>query len=582
MAESFRFSPRRNRADEVAWRSWGKEAFEEAASRDLPILLCLTASWCRWCQHMDETTYSDEGVIDIINRNFIPIRADADREPHVADRYVTAGWPTNAFLTPTGEVLWSGTYAGPEQLASMAESVHTAWAARRAELGAEIERRRKALETSRARSTAFGLVRREPADDVFAAIIDSFDARNGGFGTSPKFPNGDAIELLLAQDNDAGARRIAAQTIDGMLAGELWDHIEGGFHRYALNPDWTKPQLEKLLAVNAMQLRTYATASAILDRADWGETAVRIVDWVNGTLLQRHGLWAGSQAADAEYFTSDVDARRGTPVPFIDETVYTSANAAWIRALADAGSRLGVQAWVQEAAARLQQLLDTMAAPDGLLYHFQVLGSEPQLPILLTDILEAARACISVAQADGDTEWLMRARSFATVIERRFWAPEGGFYDRVRSDQDVGVLRYRDRPFEANAEAARLLLDLAHATGERSYRALAERALAVIAPQAGRFGINGAAFALAVHAYFEPPTRIFVVGDGEAADALFAAAHRLPVADRRIWKLPQGGRIGTLQLAMKDKPCAYVSGRKGAAAPVFEPGALADALANAS
>jgi uncharacterized protein len=106
---SFRFSPRPNRARDVNWRPWGAEAFAEAVATDKPILLNLTAVWCHWCHLMDETTYSEPDLIDLINENLIPVRVDADRHPHVQDRYIAGGWPTNAFLTPTGEVLWSGT-----------------------------------------------------------------------------------------------------------------------------------------------------------------------------------------------------------------------------------------------------------------------------------------------------------------------------------------------------------------------------------------------------------------------------------------------------------------------------------------
>lgn len=246
------------------------------------------------------------------------------------------------------------------------------------------------------------------------------------------------------------------------------------------------------------------------------------------------------------------------------------------------GRRLGIAAWVKEAAEKLRLLLETMTAPDGMLFHYKAPDDDPRLPILLTDALETTHACISVAQAAGDPDWLTRARSFAAIIEHRFWATDGGFHDRVPSDHDAGVLRYSDRPFEANAETARVLLDLAHATGERSYRALAERALAILSPHAGRFGLGGAAFALAVNAFFEPPTRIFIVGEGEAADALFHAAHGLRIADRRIWRLPRGGRVGTLQLALKERPCAYVAGRRSASPPVFEPDSLADAVTHVS
>jgi uncharacterized protein len=38
MTEPFRFSPRPNRAHEIHWRPWSREAFDEAARSDRLIL----------------------------------------------------------------------------------------------------------------------------------------------------------------------------------------------------------------------------------------------------------------------------------------------------------------------------------------------------------------------------------------------------------------------------------------------------------------------------------------------------------------------------------------------------------------
>src|SRR5687768_5299395 len=139
----FRFSPRPNRAGEIHWRTWGAPAFAEAAAAGRPVLLNLSAVWCHWCHLMDETTLSDPTIITLLNSELVPIRVDADRSPHVQDRYIAGGWPTNAFLTPTGEVLWAGTYLEPDEFRKVAESVLAAWGTRRAELETEIERRRR-------------------------------------------------------------------------------------------------------------------------------------------------------------------------------------------------------------------------------------------------------------------------------------------------------------------------------------------------------------------------------------------------------------------------------------------------------
>jgi uncharacterized protein YyaL (SSP411 family) len=152
MGATFRFSPRPNRAAEIRWRDWGVDAFAEAGTQDKPILLCLTAVWCHWCHQMDETTYSDPALIQLLNEHFIPIRVDADQYPHVQERYITAGWPTNAFLTPTGEVLWSGTYIEAQQFAAVAEGVRSAWSERRTEFAVEIERGARPRECGRHRA----------------------------------------------------------------------------------------------------------------------------------------------------------------------------------------------------------------------------------------------------------------------------------------------------------------------------------------------------------------------------------------------------------------------------------------------
>lgn len=482
---------------EINWHSWGAEAFAAAEEQDRPVLLNLTAVWCHWCHLQDETTYSSPDLIKLINENLIAVRVDADQYPHVQDRYIAGGWPTNAFLTPTGEVLWSGTYVAEEQFAQVANSVLGAWAQRRTELKHEIERRRMGIDAARSRQHGVGIVRREAADDVLTAVMDAYDERNGGFGSEPKFPYVDPVELLLVH----GARektdflRMAEHTLDGMAAGELWDHEAGGFYRYALAPDWTQPRLEKLLSVNASMLRIYALAGQMMKRAEWQKTARQIVGWVDGRLALTTGLWASSEAAD---------------IGLIDPTLYTNYNAQWIKALAFAGARLERDEWVGRAQAALDELLSRMAAPGDLMFHYQAPGESPQAGFHLLDVAEVIGACVSVAQATGSAAQLDHARRLARGMENGLWADDGGFWDRLKGADEAGGLRYRDKPFETNADVARSLNQLAIACRDASLRALVERILALLSSQAGRYGIGGAGYAIAVDEFFGAPAHVFV------------------------------------------------------------------------
>jgi len=121
----FHFSPRPNRAGEIAWNEWSAQAFERAQREDKPVLLGISAVWCHWCHVMDETSYSDPAVIQVINDRFVPIRVDNDQRPDINARYNMGGWPTTAFLTPNGEVMAGMTYVPPDQMRDVLNQVST-------------------------------------------------------------------------------------------------------------------------------------------------------------------------------------------------------------------------------------------------------------------------------------------------------------------------------------------------------------------------------------------------------------------------------------------------------------------------
>jgi len=101
-----RFSPR---AHQIQWRSWEKAALAEAERTRKPVLLAISGVWCHWCHVMDQTSYSDPGIIRFINGHYIPIRADTDCRPDINSRYNLGGWPTTAVLSPQGELLTGAT-----------------------------------------------------------------------------------------------------------------------------------------------------------------------------------------------------------------------------------------------------------------------------------------------------------------------------------------------------------------------------------------------------------------------------------------------------------------------------------------
>jgi uncharacterized protein YyaL (SSP411 family) len=119
------------------------------------------------------------------------------------------------------------------------------------------------------------------------------------------------------------------------------------------------------------------------------------------------------------------------------------------------------------------------------------------------DLLHGARASLAVALAADRDDALEHARRLVAALEATLWDDGGGFTDHRHDADSVGALRFRDRPFEENSLAARLLLALARRTRDGSYRGMAERILALLSPRAGRYAVEGATFAMAVEEFFE-------------------------------------------------------------------------------
>jgi len=89
-----------------------------------------------------------------------------------------------------------------------------------------------------------------------AAAVRSSDDEHGGFGSGrgAKFPMPGRIDVLLreyARSGQEAALTAATGTLDGMASGGMYDQVSGGFHRYAVDRQWTVPHFEKMLYDNA-------------------------------------------------------------------------------------------------------------------------------------------------------------------------------------------------------------------------------------------------------------------------------------------------------------------------------------------
>ena len=492
------FSPRPNRAHEIAWRPWGPEAFAAAREADRPILLSISAVWCHWCHVMDETTYSDEAVIAAINAEYVPVRVDNDERPDVNARYNMGGWPTTAFLTPQGDILAGATYLPPDQMAAALRQVRAAYRTQKPEIVARVLEQKKRL--GLAHQEGAGEVGAVQVDDVLGWLERAYDPEHGGFGSAPKFPMTDALALLAEQAALRGEPRyleMARHTLARMAGGGTYDHVEDGFFRYSTTPDWSVPHFEKMLEDHAGLVQ----ALALTGQSEILDGACRFLDAVLRD--PSTGLYGGSQDADEEYYARDLAGRRGLAAPYVDRRAYAGWNAALATAYLEADRRLGRAALRDRARALLERLFAERLTPDGGLDHL------PGEDGLLGDQAHGLLAAVRAYQAGLGEAWLERAHLLAAGLER-FRDPEAAGYLDTARDERLGRLEEPVKPLAENAAAAMGLLELDALEGEPEgpLRARARSALESVSGLVRQHGIMAAAYARAADRLLREPVKV--------------------------------------------------------------------------
>ncbi|HFD16517.1 MAG TPA: thioredoxin domain-containing protein, partial [Rhodospirillales bacterium] len=298
----------------VAWRPWGPEALAEARRLDRPILLSVGYAACHWCHVMAHESFEDPATAELVNRHFVPIKVDREERPDVDALYQQAlallgqpgGWPLTMFLTPEGEAFWGGTYFPPEPrfgrpgfrqvLARIAEL----WAGDRDRLFANRDAIREAL--GRLNRPERGALDPDARAAAARRLASLFDPAHGGLGGPPKFPQAPVLAFLWRMARHHALPELeqpVLHTLRRICQGGIYDHLGGGFARYAVDERWLVPHFEKMLYDNGQLLELLAEAHAATGDPLFATRIAETVGWLEREMLTEGGF-AASLDADSE------------------------------------------------------------------------------------------------------------------------------------------------------------------------------------------------------------------------------------------------------------------------------------------
>ena len=305
----------------VNWQPWDETALSAAAERDKPIFLSVGYAACHWCHVMEEESFENESIAAILNDQYVPIKVDREERPDVDQIYQTicqmvsggGGWPLSVWLTPDGRPFYVGTYFPPTPgrgrpgFANVLEQLHHSWENEREKIEERADQWREALRNELEVTDPHPggeLIEESAIESAADAAVRSADRVHGGFGEhGPKFPQPRRIELLLyryATTGETQFREVAREALDAMADRGLYDHIGGGFHRYATDREWRIPHFEKMLYDNAELPRVYTIAYQLTEEERYRRVVEETIDFLNRELRHPDGGFYSTLDAQSE------------------------------------------------------------------------------------------------------------------------------------------------------------------------------------------------------------------------------------------------------------------------------------------
>src|SRR6266404_2534499 len=473
----------------VHWWAWGEEALAEAKRTNRPILLSVGYAACHWCHVMAHESFESTEVAAVMNELFVNIKVDREERPDVDGIYMQAlhllgqqgGWPLTMFCTSAGEPFWGGTYFpsparyGRPSFVDVLNSVARTWH----ENPEAVEQNRTGLLQALREHAANQaveikgeglLIEFEMLDRSAERLAQECDPVWGGVGKAPKFPSPYLFEMLWRawlRSGRASTRLFDAVTVtlDRMCQGGIYDHLGGGFARYATDSEWLIPHFEKMLYDNAQLIDLLTLVWQDTKSPLYATRIAETCDWVLREMIAEGGGFAATYDADSEgvegkfyvWSSAEIDAvlgaedagffngvydvqddgnwekghnilhRNRSPVllgeddekrlaqlraklkavrdkrvwPGWDDKVLADWNGLMIAALANAAAVFQRDDWFAAAVTAWRFVMDRMRNDEGRLYHSHRAGKRLHRGTL-DDYANMARAGLALFEATGD------------------------------------------------------------------------------------------------------------------------------------------------------------------------------------
>ena len=304
----------------VDWKAWNNETLEYAKKENKLIVISIGYASCHWCHVMEKESFENDSIAQIMNSNFVNIKVDREERPDVDKVYMSAvqlmtgkgGWPLNCITLLDGRPVFGGTYFTKEQWNQILIDISTLYK----ENPQKVEQYAQRVTEGIQNSELISLNKEDPTfkNEEIISIInqskDQLDFVNGGLSGAPKFPMPSTLSYLLRyhdQFKDDDIEKFIEKTLTKMAFGGIYDHVGGGFSRYAVDQQWHIPHFEKMLYDNAQLVSLYSRAYLKNPKKLYKAVVTETLDFVTNELNTNNGAFYSSLDADSKNESNELE-----------------------------------------------------------------------------------------------------------------------------------------------------------------------------------------------------------------------------------------------------------------------------------
>jgi uncharacterized protein YyaL (SSP411 family) len=526
-----------HKSNPVHWWAWGPDALAEAKSSGKPILLSVGYAACHWCHVMAHESFEDDETAAVMNELYVNIKVDREERPDIDAIYMGAlqalgqqgGWPLTMFLDSEARPFWGGTYYPKEPrfgrpgFVDVLRQVESVYRESPEKAAGNADALVKSLETRGPASATRG-VNDDLLKELTAKMVEAVDPIRGGLLGAPKFPQFSVFWLLwrgaIRYRNEA-ARKAVITTLDNICQGGIYDHLGGGFARYATDERWLVPHFEKMLYDNALLIELMTEVWRETQSPLYKTRIAETVAWLEREMIASGGGFAASLDADSEgeegkfyvwtlpaimevlgaedgrFFSevyditpggnweghtilnrlstlelrSEADEKRLAALrekllaeraqrvrPGWDDKVLADWNGLMIAALARAATIFDEPHWLDIAKRAFHFVATIMIDEnDGRLRHAYRDG-QTKAPATASDYANMIWASLRLHEATGRPNYFTQAQVWVDLLDRRYWLDDGGGYATSADDTDDVIVRLLPGADDATPSANTIML----------------------------------------------------------------------------------------------------------------------------